>query len=322
MNQRAGLAFLALALPLLAPQIAHAAPAEKCLQHPLTTVSGLTGVDASGAAPAGRFVVGSGERSDGLQSVVRWHDGVPKQLGVTGGWARAVDASDDGQILITTDAANLRYRDGAAEQLPTPAGYAGARLSAIDNAHGLAVGYATDADGRNGHGVVWSATNEPRVLSVPAGFNHAIANDIDDDGTVVGIIQDWDWENAVVRAQEAVFWRPDGTVGLLPKSGSYPEAAAIRNGIAVGTDAGQAVRWDLTAGTPATPIAPGKATALNDRGDVLIGTNAAITTQGLRPLEQKDPGGASGIAPATITNTRQLYGTDGFTNQPVRWNCS
>ncbi|GAA1708870.1 hypothetical protein GCM10009745_65950 [Kribbella yunnanensis] len=322
MHQRAGLALLALALPLLAPQLAHAAPAEKCLQHPLTAVPGLTSVGASGAAPAGRFVVGTGERTDGQRSVVRWHDGVPTQLGVTGDWALAIDASDDGQILITTNAANLRYRDGSAEQLPTPAGYADARLSAIDNAHGLAVGYATDANGQNGHGVVWSATNQPRVLPVPAGFNHAIANDIDDDGTVVGIIQDWDWENAGVRAQEAVIWRPDGTVALLPKSGSYPEAAAVRNGIAVGTDAGQAVRWDLTTGAPATPIAPGKATALNDRGDVLIDTNAAITGQGLRPLEQKDPGGASGIAPAAITNTRQLYGTDGYTNQPVRWNCS
>ncbi|GAB3941339.1 hypothetical protein GCM10029976_060470 [Kribbella albertanoniae] len=294
-----------------------------CLQHPLAAVSGLTGVGASGAAPAGRFVVGSGERSDGRQSVVRWHDGVPKQLGVTGGWAHAVDASDDGQILITTDAANLRYRDGAAEQLPTPAGYADARLSAIDNAHGLAVGYATDADGQNGHGVVWSAANEPRVLPVPAGFNHAVANDIDDDGTVVGIVQDWDWANARVRAQKAVFWRADGTVGTLPTSGPYPEATAVRSGTAVGTDVGQAVRWDLTTtGTPATAIAPGKATALNDRGDILIGTNAAIAGQGLRPLEQKDTGGASGISPAVITNTRQLYGTDGYTQQPVRWNCN
>jgi len=323
MTRRAGLALLALALPLFAPQFAHAAPAAPCLQRPLATASGLTGVGASGAAPAGRFVVGSGARSDGRQSIVRWHDGVPTQLGVTGDWVQAVDASDDGQILISSDAGNLRYRDGVAEALPTPAGYADARVTAIDNAHGLAVGHATDANGQNGHAVVWSAANEPRVLPIPTGFNHAVANDIDDDGTVVGTVQDWDWDNAHVRAQSAVLWRPDGTVHTLPASGDHPEAIAVRNGTAVGTDAGQAVRWDLTTpATPATTVAPGKATAVNDRGDILIGTDAAITGQGLRPLEQKDPGGASGIAPAAITNTRYLYGTDSFTNKPVTWNCN
>ncbi|TDD59025.1 hypothetical protein E1263_16615 [Kribbella antibiotica] len=321
MNRRAGLAILALSLPLLATQTAHAAPAP-CLQHPLTTVSGLTGLGPSGAAPAGRFVVGSGERSDGQQSAVRWHDGVPKQLGITGDFVRPVDASDDGQIVITTSTANLRYRDGVTEQLPTPTGYAGAGVTAIDNAHGLIAGYATDANGENGHGVVWSATNQPRVLTLPTGFNHAIANDIDDDGTVVGIIQDWDWQNANIRAQEAVAWNPDGTITVLPKTDTSPEPTAIRNGTAVGADAGQAVSWNLAAGTPPTPIARGKATALNDRGDVLVGTEVALTAQGLRPLEQKDSGGASGISVAALTNTRQLYGTDGFTHQAVRWDCN
>jgi hypothetical protein len=320
MNRRAGLALLALSLPLLAPQTAQAALAP-CLQHALTTVSGLTGLTPAGAAPAGRFVVGSGERSDGQQSAVRWHDGVPKQLGITGDFVRPVDASDDGQIVLTTSTANLRYRDGAAEQLPTPSGYADARVTAIDNTHGLVTGYATDANGENGHAVVWSATNQPRVLTLPAGFNHAIANDIDDDGTVVGIIQDWDWQNAGVRAQEAVAWNPDGTLTVLPKTSAYPEPTAIRNGTAVGTDAGQAVRWTLPTGEPAT-VAPGKATALNDRGDVLIGTDVALTTQGLRPLEQKDTGGASGISVTALTNPRQLYGTDNFTHQAVRWDCS
>ncbi|MEU4196720.1 hypothetical protein AB0E69_32780 [Kribbella sp. NPDC026611] len=318
---KAGIALLALGVPMVVgTATANAVAPETCLQHPLAVPAGMTAVSPDAVAPAGRFVVGDGQLSGGESAVVRWHDGVPKKVELPVGSAVAADVSDDGQIVIAAGRRNFRYRDGELEPLATPSGYAEASAGYIDNKHGLIAGAVYDADFWNAHGVVWDATNQPHVLTLPAGFNETRINGIDDDGTVVGAVMDWDYEGATVRSQRAASWRPDGTITLL--SGGV-EATAVRGGVAVGIESdGTAVKWQLGAGTPATPFDSGRGrpTAINDAGSVLVGDHL-LTAEGQRPLEMKDPGGASGIDARDLDDHNQVHGTDRLTDQAVRWDC-
>jgi uncharacterized membrane protein len=319
---KAGIALLALGVPLVTP--AGSAAAGHCLQHPLASLAGVSSLNPSAVAPAGRFVVGTGELASGQRTVVRWHDGVPKQLGVVADGVVVGDVSDDGQIVIGVAngprVKNYRYRDGELEGLPTPSGYVNVVASDIDNANGLIAGTVYDADFRNGRGVVWDAANRPRVLQIPPGFNEIGVNDIDNNGMVVGLVADWDYENATVRSQRPAYWESDGAVTLLPET-AYPEVIAVRDGVAVGVNGDDAVRWQLGTGAPGTTIARTRASALNGKGAVLLAKSVLTADQGERPLEMKDPGGASGVFPIGIDDRNQVYGVDGHTFEAVRWDC-
>jgi hypothetical protein len=105
--------------------------------------------------------------------------------------------------------------------------------------------------------VVWPAGSwprQPRELPVPNG-HEGIANDIDDDGTVVGRLLWWEGDQEHSRAYA---WGPDGTGHELPIAGDT-EAYAIRDGWVVGavitgtTSIGQVIRvpilWNLRDGS-------------------------------------------------------------------------
>jgi hypothetical protein len=119
--------------------------------------------------------------------------------------------------------------------LPAPSGAAAAGASAI-NARGQIAGVSSDQDGWNSRAVVWSATNVVRVLPQPVGFNEAMVAGIDDDGTVVETVYD----GAVIKAQRAVAWFPEGTWRFLPGTAadSFVQATSIRHGAVVGEQTG------------------------------------------------------------------------------------
>ncbi|HEY3556351.1 MAG TPA: hypothetical protein VGL05_02740, partial [Kribbella sp.] len=221
-----------------------------CPAQQVATLPGMARVDIDGVAPGGRFQVGAATRADGTGATVLWDNGVP-QLVATGhenSWG--VDVDDGGQaVLVTSDGdatARWRYRNGALEELPTPAGYFNPTVKAIDNDRGDILGTVSDADGWNVRAVVWNSANQPRVLPVPAGYNEVQVGDIDD-GTVVGTVLDFDIPNARTRAMKPAYWFTDGRAATIPASApeAFAQADAIRNGIVAGVDAGQVTTWQV-----------------------------------------------------------------------------
>jgi hypothetical protein len=212
--------------------------------------------------------------------------------------------------------------------LPAPSGAFGAGAVAI-NARGQIAGQSFDQDGWDQRAVVWSATNAIRVLPRPDGFNEATVAGIDDDGTVVGTVSDWNYEAATVRAQRAIAWFPEGTWRFLPGTAadSFVEATSIRHGAVVGAQRGNtALVWSARSGDPtvlttgATPgdISTTGSVTLRKGADNLLYQPGA----GYRLLPQDDPGMGLSTA-ASVTDDEQVYGTDAGsgTSTPVRWTC-
>ncbi|WP_157979790.1 hypothetical protein [Kribbella monticola] len=333
MYGRAGIALLALGLPLVVSGPDASAVSTACAEHAVAEVSGRTATDIRGVAPGGRYLSGAAQDGEGNYHAVRWDDGVPTELPIPAAQSWAADVNDDGQLVIGTSDEDgtkpWRYRDGQLAALPIPAGYAGATATAIDNYRGNILGTVSDADGWNVRGVVWDAANHPHVLSIPAGFNEVAVSDIDDDGVAVGTVLDVDIPHARTRYQLAAYWLPDGNVRLFPPSSAtaWTTAAAIRHGVAAGQDGDSAATWKVGTNGSSTAIAGGdKAQAINSSGTVVLAGSGRPRVyqpgKGERALSLQDPGGASGGSVAGLTDTNQVYGTDNLHNDPVRWDCS
>ncbi|MFF1818940.1 hypothetical protein ACFVWG_16690 [Kribbella sp. NPDC058245] len=327
MNRRPALALIALTVPLLMPQAAHAAVAEPCLQHPLPTIAGLQWQHPDAAAPAGRFLVGRGFRAGVGDTLVRWHDGVPAEVGITDPDGLTVDdVSDDGQIVFNrlSPSISFRYRDGSAEQLPVASGWAIAQAGKIDNAHGVIIGRVLDAGQSTQRAVKWTATNQVQLLAAPAGFTESIASDIADDGTIVGSVI-----NPAANPEDpsdirAAYWRPDGTVVVLPKASTATStnATSISNGVIYGLQDSQPVSWPLGSTEPPAPT-PAPPIDTNANGTALYPDRVVQPAKGERLLETKDdtmPG--SNHALGLTTDDQVLGWIDDANLTPTRWDCS
>ncbi|TCC56071.1 hypothetical protein E0H73_33425 [Kribbella pittospori] len=311
---------LALGIPVLAPvATAAAAPPEQCLQHPMATLPELTAFGPSAVAPGGRFVSGGAEAAADRQTAVQWIDGVPENVGMVAEYTFASDVNDAGQLVVLGRTRgsyrSFIYDDGTLQNLPTPPGYTQAVARFISNTTGVVAG-VTYSDASKLRAVIWGADHQPHVLPVPDGFDDVTVNDIDEDGTVVGSVIARDGD-----VVSAAYWLPDGTVTLLPGTSSS-EVTAVRDGVAVGTDSGQAVRWVLGSGEPGTPFAAGRPVAIAGDGTVLM-EHSVITPDGVeRQLEQKHPD-EYGVWAAGIDDNHQVYGLENaFTGGAVRWDCS
>ncbi len=297
------------------------------MQHPLATVPGLQWQYPDAASPAGRFLVGRGFRAGVGDTLVRWHDGVPTEIGVTDPQGLSVqDVSDDGQIVYNRlyTSGPFRYRDGNAEQLPLVPGYPIAQAAVIDNAHGVIIGRVTDAGQSTQRAVKWTATNQAQLLALPAGFTESAAQDIGDDGTIVGTVlnRGATWEDpSDIRA---AYWRPNGTVVVLPKAATATSASAssIKDGVIYGFQDVQPVRWELGSDQPPTP-APEPPLDTNANGTALYPDRVEQPGKPARELERKNDGTATAIHPLGLTIDDQVLGWDDSPNMtPVRWDCS
>jgi hypothetical protein len=287
----------------------------------MATLPELTAFSPTAVAPGGRFVSGGAEPSADRQTAVQWIDGVPENIGMVAEYTFATDVNDAGQLVVLGRSGHsyrsFIYDDGTLQNLPTPAGYTQAIARFISNTTGVVAGL-TYSDTAKPRAVLWDVDHQPHVLPVPDGFDDVAVNDIDEDGTVVGSVIAGDGDDRSVRA---AYWRPDGTVTLLPGTSST-EVTAVRDGVAVGTDSGQAVRWVLGSGEPGTPFASGRPIAIAGDGTVLL-EHSVITPDGVeRQLEQKEPD-AYGVWATGIDDNHQVYGLDNpFTGEAVRWDCS
>jgi hypothetical protein len=134
---------------------------------------------------------------------VLWQDGTARELRIptADGNATPQDVSQSGEIAALTregdDFQGWRYRDGQVTSLPSPQSARSSQPTAISGGGEIAGTAFYAGSARDGYAVVWSADNSVRKLPRPDGFNEAQASDIDDDGTVVGYVQQWDYPAAV-----------------------------------------------------------------------------------------------------------------------------
>jgi uncharacterized membrane protein len=187
----------------------------------------------AGADPAGRYIVGRSYPKAGEYQAVLWHDGsgrnvmlpgdLEEQLTDVNSAGTAVGWSYTGTTDADTGPVPYVYRDGKVSKLP---GVGRGSAYAINDA-GAIVGM----DDEHHAPVVWrSATAKPVRLPVPAGAKKAAVRDIDEDGTMVGSI-----DNTLPYV-----WFPDGTHRELPlpSIGGKPATTglvfSVRNGWATG----------------------------------------------------------------------------------------
>jgi uncharacterized membrane protein len=211
--------------------------------------SHVSNVDPSGRYATGRIYDDSGEAAI-------WHNGQPTRIPMGGDDDLFEDVNSRG------DAAGFSYP----VEGPLAHAYVGGALTKLRggsaqataiNERGAISGYLIS--GSTNTPVTWrSATSDPVRLALPDGVESAMANDIDDDGTVVGNItvpgaDPW------LHARVGYVWYPDGTAQALPTPiwDGLPaddfDARSVSNGwvtgyVTLAQNRSAGVRWDLVTG--------------------------------------------------------------------------
>jgi uncharacterized membrane protein len=326
-----------------------ATPPTKCTLDRLPAPDGAPMALVSGADPAGRYIVGrSYPRGGGYQAVL-WHDGKARKVMLPGDLEESLrDVNSTGTAVgwsyHQAGPVPYVYRDGKVSKLP---GVKRGSANAINDA-GAIVGEDEAAHVP----VVWpSATAKAFRLPVPAGTGRAGAQDIDEDGTTVGTLDD----------ERPYVWFPDGTHRELPMPAidGAPAVSAraftIRNGWATGVaetggdgnggkesaeggGKGPAVRmtavsWNVRTGEVRTSDdfdlradatnAQGWQVGISKQGRaVLLAGGAPVKLPELAPHK---PGGLTNI-PSTLSDDGRLVAgqSDDATDtiQAVVWHCT
>jgi hypothetical protein len=202
------------------------------------------GIRLTGGDPTGRYLLGASAAAD---SVWVWADRILHKVQLPARDAILNDVNAAGVAVGTATSGNGRQ----------PYAYSTAkgavRLSGLVSGEALAINESGEIAGNdlaNNRPVRWSAIDAPPAeLPLPANTKHAAAFDLDDDGTVVGMVND-----------RAFVWPPYGAgryLTLPPESNTYAAAEKVRNGWVSGrvaerpgVAAGErAVQWNLTLDT-------------------------------------------------------------------------
>jgi hypothetical protein len=311
-----------------------AAAAAPCVREVLRLPAGAVSGGVRTTDPTGRYQVGTYRDANEGDHTVVWRDGAPAEI-VLPGNSGAADVNARGDVIGGTNPGDGQWHDwrrpaGQTDlvNLPAPAGTAGADALAI-NARGQIAGESYEPDGWNRRAVVWSATNVVRTLPQPAGYNETRVTGIDDDGTVVGTVYDWDIPAANIRAARAIAWFPEGTWRLLPGTATdgRVEANSIRHGAVVGTQNDDTVLvWSARSGNPTVLTTGSVAGDISTTGSITLRKFAdKLLYQpgaGYRTLPQDDAVMGSALA-VSLTDDDQVYGTDSDNGvaKPIRWTC-
>ncbi|MEV0329443.1 hypothetical protein AB0H63_23795 [Micromonospora echinospora] len=339
--------------------MAAAAPAS-CAVETLPLPAGAASGSVAGGDPTGRYLVGSVARAN-LSSrwPALWVDGRVRELPAATRSLSLTDVTSSGQVIARGgDGGNVGYvyqfdtqdrsdvdRSGAVRPLP---GGPGRRPVAISEA-GRIVGNRLLAGRDNPNlsvPVVWaSSTSAPTDLPLPGPGWTGMAEDIGDDGTVVGMVGEGR------TFQRGYLWRSDGTGEFLP---TPPGAGAfwpvsVRGSWVVGTTqpgqsamaVRQTVRLNLTTGEfvplpqPAEQFTAVIGNARGWAGGLIDRSRAGLLTDaGLRelPLPRIDPTSSpvSGTVSVVSDDGRTLAGAGTIgsaegqppqTGKPLRWTC-
>ncbi|GIE95614.1 hypothetical protein [Paractinoplanes rishiriensis] len=319
-----------------------ASPPSRCTIEKLPVPRNVRMALISGADPTGRYLVGRSYPPGGGYQAVIWADGKGREVPLPGDSEELLTDANSAGVAVGwsyTEKGQLPYvyRDGKVSKLP---GVKEGQAIAINEA-GAIVG---DSGGPGGGRVlVWpSPTAKPIKLPLPAGAQSASAGDIDEDGTVVGML---DYETPYV-------WFADGTHRELPvpdidgKPAETASVIGVRNGWAIGTatngmgrkgegaEGGKmvSVRWNIRTGEVQELAGRVRSLdAVNAQGWV-IGTGAeghAVlaaggTTVKLPALAAHQPDGLSNIANALSDDGRTIAGQSDDASGTIRaviWRC-
>ena len=338
-------------IPGTAGRVPPASPPASCTISQLPVPDNAPKALIGGADPAGHYFVGRSYPKAGTYQAVLWHDGTGQDVLLPG------DVEENlTDVNSAGTAVGWSYPDkGSAAAGPIPYVYQGGKVVALPGVrHGSAyavndAGAIVGEDEDLHAAVVWpSASAKPIRLPVPAGTKEAVARDIDEDGTTVGIL---DHDRPYV-------WFPDGTHRELPlpsvagKPAVTGTVTSVRNGWATGmaaSDTGRgdpksgaagkatgvgavSVRWNLRTGEMSvSSVLRYPAEAVNAQG-WLIGTGKqgqAVLVAGARTVVLPDltghsVGGNSVIPNAVSDDGRTIAGqaeNAAGTDQPVVWRC-
>lgn len=249
------------------------APPSSCTLRRLDVPSGYPPKSVvTGADPTGRYLLGRlYPKGSGPRTVI-WENGTATVVAMAGADAHLVDATSTGVAV------GYSYLTASGERTAAWV-YRAGRLNRLagDNTTVAGINEREVIVGSvDGKPAVWSSpTGEPRLLSTPGRGWTGSAGGIDEDGTIIGALQD-----PADREPVGYLWRPDGTLEKLPvptvrgKPAASYTPHAIRHGWIVGwsaLDEGDAryigsPRWNLRTGAVETPTDAGRAEAVNGYG--------------------------------------------------------
>jgi hypothetical protein len=333
----AGLAATALAVPAAA-----SAEPTPCQVSTLPLPSGLWSGTVDAVDPSGRWQAGTAQDTDGVQHLVRWEDGVPRDLGTTYPGVAGINRSGDMVGGTTTgDVSHVwRYHDGRFVPLPPLRAGDVLTVGGINDA-GTVTGTSIDPWGVPETPVVWSPDGTVSALPVPAGDNVGQPVGIDADGTVLGTVGYDPHDTVTPWHPHPAVWHPDGSLTELPgpADGLDTDIApvAIEHGVITGnrptaTDSWSVWQWATSSAAP-TVVTDGQAVAANTTGALALRaadrSSAALWRDGTRrtlPIPAEDPG----MQPwqlAGVTDADTVYGAAYHVNTaedvtPLRWTCT
>ncbi len=294
-------------------------PVRTCVRHDLPLPAGATYAQVGSSDPTGAYQLGMWRKGTPENRIVRWHRGVPVDLGAL--------REDDVVSLVSTrgeivgfdnridDQHSWRLRKGVRTRLPAPAGAADVLTTAI-NAKGEISGLFSEGFSGPQRAIVWHADNSYDVLPIPAGFTSARADAIDDDGSVLGMV------GSDVGSRPIV-WRGD-SYQLLPPEDAYDVYAYdLRKGVAVGKLEGAPAIWDLASGQVTSLPGEGQLLFVNRRRSVQGRVNDRDVLINRWGIEWNLPAtDEQGINVVDLDDTNNVYGWDWGSNVfAVRWSC-
>jgi uncharacterized membrane protein len=209
-----------------------ASPPTRCVIEQLPTPDGEPMALVSGSDPTGKYQVGRSYPKGGGYVATVWVDGKAVKVDLPGDMEELLGDANSAGTAVGWSYASSGEEDDAG---PVPYAYHNGeivKLKGVKYGSAFAVNEAGAIVGEEAgkYPVVWtSVTAKPIRLPVPAGTESATANDIDEDGTVVGDVD-----------RRAYVWFADGTHRALPvpevdgKPADAAMVSKIRNGWAIG----------------------------------------------------------------------------------------
>lgn len=205
----------------------------------------------SGADPTGKYIVGRSYPNGGYQVVI-WTDGKGENVQIPGDDQLLQDVNSSGVAVGWTN-----IPEGGGKSIQQPYAYANGKVTKLKGvaegaAHGINEAGAIAGDDDSGDALVWpSLTADPIKLPLPAGAKSASVGGIDEDGTVVGVL-----DNKTPYA-----WFADGThrALVLPTIDGKKAVSGLVYGIRGGWVTGLANTSDNPADNPAAGVQAKKA---------------------------------------------------------------
>ncbi|BCJ41858.1 hypothetical protein GCM10010168_75460 [Actinoplanes ianthinogenes] len=298
-------------------------PENDCRMRELPVPKGMTGVEADGIDPTGRYIVGHATKKQDFLPIL-WTDGKPEALPMTAKSVQLSAVNPNGVVVgLSSDGTEdevFRYANGTYTTLRMPPGEWHPYPEPVVNAAGDVLINAEPRGNIEGKGAIvllWKAgSTEPVRLPLPKG---AHGSALADDGTIAGAIYSG-------GAKAAYVWDQQGTGRKLKTpAGQRTAGYAMRGDWVTGGvwEPGHAGLWNLRTGA-LTEI-----TAGDEPGEAVNASGWALTAGGRlirdgRVVELPGPGAGRIVRSSGLSDGGLVVGgvelSDGLMHPRV-WQC-